>query len=212
MFKKDNLDVVFDELSDKIYLYADNEYGEEEEFEGDVYINRNEKEVRIYNFKKKDLLEKEKAQLIYCILNKIFLYPGFLSSIYAMKENVTNIADYTFFINGYLLDGSFRDRNKKCNTLIEDFIDGISHFDNETEIIGDFRYKVKYFYDKYSDDIGNKAVNIFVTPKGFFNKIFYCMNFAKLFSAYSKSKGKRIRVITNSNFWNKEKKIEILPY
>lgn len=212
MFKKDNLDVVFDELSDKIYLYADNEYGEEEEFEGDVYINRDEKVVRIYNFRKDNLSNKEKAELIYSILSKIFLYPGFLSSIYAMRENVTNITDYTFFINGYLIDGSFRDKNKKCNTLIEDFIDGIDHFEGENEIIGDLRYKVKYFYDKYVEDIGNKAVNIFVTPNGFINRIFYCINFAKLFSAYSKSKGKRIRVITSSKFWNKEKRIEILPY
>lgn len=200
--------IEYDEKQKKIYLYEDSIYDEDHKIEGEVYFNHDEKEIRIYNFSKSELTDEEKSMIMFCILEKEYLFPYIINSTEIVKGN---IAEYTLLINGYLLNGEYKERGKKYKTIVEELIDNFKVCDDDNDIYK-LLCKIRHFYKKYDEDIGKKEVNIYLTVNGVINGFIEYINFARIFAAYSKSKGKKFRLITSHKFWEKEKKIIILPY
>ena len=65
MIKKDSVYAVYSERSKILKLFNENSYKEEDRcVKGNVYINHENKEIRLYNFRKSDLLNEEKVEII----------------------------------------------------------------------------------------------------------------------------------------------------
>lgn len=209
MLKRIKKNVEFFEEQKKIIMYGNSSKCEQHTISGDVYINHDQREIRIYNFPiKRDLKENEKIEILYSILESLWLFP------FSEKSNAAYIGDitqYTLLINGYLTDGSFKEPREKYKCIIEEFIDAPKDKDENIQI-SDIRQKVKHFYDKFEDDLGKTNVVIYLFSNKIVSGIVEYINFTRLFSSYLKSKGKRFRMITNNKLWEKERKLEILPY
>lgn len=207
MIKKDGYKIKYDSGLKKLFMYED--FIEEEGcIKADVYFNHDDKEIRIYNFNKKDLTAEEKEKIAFVILKEEYLFPN---SFKSEEIGRGNIAQYTLLINGYLLDGTFKERGVKYKSITEELIDNCSNYESKEEI-SNLLCEINYFYNKYSNEIGKREVKIYLTGKGIFKSFIEYINFAKLFAAYSKSKGKNFRLITSNKFWEREKEILILPY
>ncbi len=210
MFKKDSCSVEFFEGNQKIFLYEDSVYDEEHEIEGDVYFNHDMREIRIYNFPKNELTSEEKDKIIACILKRTYLFPDYLR----FKENNDmdkDISQYTLLINGYLLDGTYKEFGKKYKTIIEEFIENTNYFD-ESDEIHKIKNRVMYFYQKHKAKLAKEEVVIYLNNPKIVKGFTEYRNFIRFFTAYLKSKGKRFRLIAKNKIWDTEKKIVILPY
>lgn len=205
MIKKEECEVFYDENLKEIYL-TDDSCDDEEEIKGEVFFNHDKKEIRIFNLNKKELSDLEKTKIMFEIIKKEYLFPYSFKSLEIAKGN---IAEYTLLINGYLLDGTFKEYDQKYKSIVEELIDEFKDGDEEVENI---TTKIKHFYRKYAEEIGKEEVDIYLTGNGVINSFIEYINFSKLFAAYAKSKGKRFRLLTSNKFWKKEKKIIILPY
>lgn len=209
MLKRIKKNVEFFEAEEKIIMYADSIKDEVHTICGKVYINHDQREIRIYDFPlRRQLKECEKVEIIYSILESLWLFP------FSERSNAAYIGDitqYTLLINGYLTDGTFKEPRVRYKSIIEEFIDTAKTDEENTEILN-LRLKIKHFYNKYEESLGKKSVVIYLLNNKIVSGIVEYINFTRLFSSYLKSKGKRFRMITNNNFWEKEKKLEILPY
>lgn len=209
MLKRIKKNVEFSESEEKIVMYIDSIRDEEHSICGKVYINHDQREIRIYDFPlRRQLKESEKVEIIYSILESLWLFP------FSERSNAAYIGDitqYTLLINGYLTDGTFKEIRVRYKSIIEEFIDTVKT-DEENQEILNLRLKIRHFYNKYEEELGKESVIIYLLTNKIFSGIIEYINFTRLFSSYLKSKGKRFRMITNNNFLNKEKKLEILPY
>lgn len=209
MLKRIKKNVEFFESEEKIIMYVDGNRDELHTICGNVYINHDQREIRIYNFPiKRELKEYEKVEILYSILESLWLFP------FSERSNAAYIGDitqYTLLINGYLTDGTFKEPWVRYKCIIEEFIDTLQTEGENQEIL-DLRLKIRHFYNKYEEELGKKNVIIYLLNNKIVNGIVEYINFTRLFSSYLKSKGKRFRMITNNKFWHKEKKLEILPY
>lgn len=209
MLKRIKKNVEFFEAEEKIIMYADSIKDEVHTICGKVYINHDQREIRIYDFPlRRQLKECEKVEIIYSILESLWLFP------FSERSNAAYIGDitqYTLLINGYLTDGTFKEPRVRYKSIIEEFIDTAKTDEENTEILN-LRLKIKHFYNKYEESLGKESVVIYLLNNKIVSGIVEYINFTRLFSSYLKSKGKRFRMITNNNFWEKEKKLEILPY
>lgn len=210
MVKRDSCSVKFWEEDRKIFLYEDSIYDEDHEIEGDVYFNHDAREIRIYNFPKNELTSEEKDKILSSILKSTYLFPNCVRS----KENNDmdrDIAQYTLLVNGYLLDGTFKEFGKKYKTIIEEFIENTNYFDDSDEI-HKIKNKIMYFYQKYKSKLAIEEVEIYLNNPKIIKGFTEYRNFIRLFAGYLKSKGKRFRIIARNKIWDTEKKIVILPY
>lgn len=209
MLKRIKKNVEFFEAEEKIIMYADSIKDEVHTICGKVYINHDQREIRIYDFPlRRQLKECEKVEIIYSILESLWLFP------FSERSNAAYIGDitqYTLLINGYLTDGTFKEPRVRYKSIIEEFIDTAKTDEENTEILN-LRLKIKHFYNKYEEVLGKESVVIYLLNNKIVSGIVEYINFTRLFSSYLKSKGKRFRMITNNKFWDKEKKLEILPY
>lgn len=208
MFKKDSCSVEFFESHKKIFLYKDSVYDEDHEIEGDVYFNHDRNEIKIYNFPKVNLTSEEKDKIMASILKSVYLFPNYLKS---KESQYKDISQYTLLINAYLLDGTYKIAGNKYKTIIEEFIENTDYFD-ESDEIHKIKNKIFYFYNKYESKLAKESVVIYLNNNHLFKGYIEYKNFIRLFVAYLKSKGKRVRLIARNEFWTKEKSIEILPY
>ena len=66
MERKDSIYAVYSEKVGRLELFNDNAHKEEErKIEGNVYINHQNKEIRLYNFRKSDLSNEEKVEITF---------------------------------------------------------------------------------------------------------------------------------------------------
>ncbi len=207
MFKRLELDVEYFEDAKRIVLHKDLIDDEEHNIWGDVYINHDDKEIRIYNFNA-SLTDNQKIELMYALIETSTLFPF---STFSKENMIGDITQYILLINGYLLDGSFREPRNHYKCLIEEFIEA-KKVEDEVEEISYIRNKVAHFYNKYKNELGNEEVTIYTVNNKLLKGIIDYINFSRVFSAYLWSKGKRFRVITNWKFWEKEQKFAVLPY
>lgn len=209
MLKRIKKNVEFFESEEKIIMYVDGNRDQSHTIYGNVYINHDQREIRIYNFSiKRELKEYEKVEILYSILESLWLFP------FSERSNAAYIGDitqYTLLINGYLTDGTFKEPRVRYKCIIEEFIDTLQTEGENQEIL-DLRLKIRHFYNKYEEVLGKESVVIYLLNNKIVSGIVEYINFTRLFSSYLKSKGKRFRMITNNRFWDKEKKLEILPY
>ena len=204
MIKRNDFGIEYDSNQKKIYFIDENG----EKIEGNVDFNHERREIRLYNFRKTDLTVTQKAYIMYSIIEAEYLFPNYFKS---NEIALGNITEYVFLINGYLSDGTFKEQNKKYKSIVEEIIESVLEITDESSI-NKLIHDINYFYNKYSNEIGKEEVDIYITGKGIIKSFVEYINFARLFAAYSKAKGKRFRLITNNKVWEKEKRIIVLPY
>lgn len=207
MLKKENSDAIYDEQTRTLVLFNNNAIKEEErKIQGNVYINHDTHEIRLYNFNSGELTNKEKVEILYSILEESVLFPHLIKS-----KEVENIGEYVLLVNGYLLDGTFKEPKHSYNSIITELIDNTTHYDGEPECIEKLRTRVKYYYELYKDSIGVKEIIIPVTNSNLIEGYKEVVNMAIILRSYLRDKGHRVHIVEKRNIFSKYKQINVCP-
>lgn len=197
----------FNEQTKKIYFYKDFIFDTQHRVEGNVDINHKDKVIRLYNFPEIDLGDQEKCQIILALLEEVCLLPDSKIS----KERLRgNIAEYTLLKNGYLLDGSYKEPNKKYKSIIEELIDSSANC-RIPKYMSDTLNLVKEFYNANKDVIGKAEASINLRCNFGLSGYRDCYNVVNILASYLTCKRKSCKIYVENKIWNKEKKIIVLP-
>lgn len=162
--------------------------------------------VRLYNFSKKNLSNSEKVEILYSLLEESVLIPGAIKT-----EEIGNIGEYVLLLNGYLLDGSFKEPYKNYNSIITELIDNTEYYKGEPKGVTNLRNEVRTYYNYYKDKFGKAKVIIPLNNKNIFQGYKEIVNLAKILRVYLKDKGHRVHVYEKRNGFKKNKEIHIYP-
>lgn len=209
MVRKDSVYAVYSEKAQRLELINEDAYKEEDRVtEGKVYINHENKEIRVYNFRKSNLSNEEKVELIYGILEESVLFPKCLFS----KNNIDGkLGEYTLVVGAYLLNGDFRDRNKKSPSIITDLLDNTSHYNGEPQCVQYYRRKISDFYNKHKNTLGKKKVKLEFNNKNIIKGYIDYVNVVRLLNTYLKEKGVIFRMGIIKKLFSRKRTIYILP-
>ena len=209
MIKKDSVYAVYSERSKILKLFNENSYKEEDRcVKGNVYINHENKEIRLYNFRKSDLLNEEKVEIISGILEELVLLP---KSFISKENEIGNVGEYTLMVGGYLLNGEFKETYKKYPSIVTDLIDNTKHYSDESKKIEFYRNVIKKFYVKNKRRLGKETVILNIENTSIIKGYIEYLNVAKLLYIYLKDKNIKFKLeLHNKSFGNK-RKILILP-
>lgn len=173
---------------------------------GKVYINHEEGVVRLYNFSKKELSNKEKVEVLASLLKESVLFPRNIST-----QETVNIGGYVLLLNGYLLDGSFKEPRKKYNSIITELIDNTEHYEGEPKTITDLRNEVRTYYQLYKDKFGKAKIIIPLTNNSILQGYKNIVNLATVLRVYLADKGHFVHIYEKRNGLKKKKEIHIYP-
>ena len=152
MIKRNDFGIEYDSNQKKIYFIDENG----EKTEGNVDFNHERKEIRLYNFRKTELTVTQKAYIMYSIIEAEYLFPNYFKS---NEIALGNITEYTFLINGYLSDGTFKEQNRKYKSIVEEIIESALEITDESSIIK-LIHDINYFSNKYSNEMKPKVDGI----------------------------------------------------
>lgn len=173
---------------------------------GKVYINHEESVIRLYNFSKKELTNKEKVEVLYSILEECVLFPRLITT-----REVGNIGSYVLLLNGYLLDGSFKEPRKRYNSIVTELIDNTEHYEGEPKTLTDLRNEVRTYYELYKDKFGKTKIIIPLTNNNIFEGYKNIVNLATILRTYLADKGHSVHIYEKRNGFKKNKEIHIYP-
>ena len=209
MIKKDSVYAVYSERSKILKLFNENSYKEEDRcVKGNVYINHENKEIRLYNFRKSDLLNEEKVEIISGILEELVLLP---KSFISKENEIGNVGEYTLMVGGYLLNGEFKETYKKYPSIVTDLIDNTKHYSDESKKIEFYRNVIKKFYVKNKRKLGKETVILNIENTSIIKGYIEYLNVAKLLYIYLKDKNIKFKLELHNNFFGNKRKILILP-
>lgn len=207
MFRKDCADAIYDERSKTLVLYNDNAPKiEEREIHGKVYINHEEGIVRLYNFSKKELSNKEKVEVLYSLLEESVLFPRSITT-----KEVVNIGEYVLLLNGYLLDGSFKEPRVRYSSIITELIDNTEHYEGEPETITNLRNEVRKYYELYKEKFGKTKIILPLSNSNLIQGYKDIVNLATMLRVYLRDKGHSVHIYEKRNGLRKNKEIHIYP-
>lgn len=173
-----------------------------------MYINHDAKEVRVYNFRKTELTNKEKIDLLYGILEECVLFPNAKRSLQAKRGQIET---YVLLVNGYLMDGTFKEPNETYSSIATQFLDETKHYDGEPECSEYLRSKVKSIYEENKEQLGKEVVSFKVTSTSRIKTYYDIINTCILLDAYLKDKGIGTTISVLGNIFAKEREIIIRP-
>ncbi len=173
-----------------------------------MYINHNTKEVRVYNFRKTELTNKEKIELLYSILERCVLFPNAKKSLEARKGQIET---YVLLIKGYLMDGTFKEPGKKYASIATQFIDETEHYDGEPECSASLRSKVKSIYEENKEKLGKEVISFKITSKSRIKTYYDIVNTCILLDTYLKDKEIYTTITILGNILAREREIVIRP-
>ena len=209
MIKKDSVYAVYSERSKILKLFNENSYKEEYRcVKGNVYINHENKEIRLYNFRKSDLLNEEKVEIISGILEELVLLP---KSFISKENEIGNVGEYTLMVGGYLLNGEFKETYKKYPSIVTDLIDNTKHYSDESKKIEFYRNVIKKFYVKNKRRLGKETVILNIENTSIIKGYIEYLNVAKLLYIYLKDKNIKFKLELHNKFFGNKRKILILP-
>lgn len=208
--EKCKLNAVFYNEHSKLILFDDIE--SDKRVEGKIDINTSQRVIRLYDFPKKELTNKDKVNIIYSILEGSVLYSH--SKLFG-KLRTEDIENYTLLVNGYSINGDFLKipylgaPNK--NSVAYDLIENTKHYDGEPEYIENMRKTIKTSFDRYIRKHGMEEIVIDIEYKDLFKGYKDVQNLAKILQAYFLSKMLFVNLRINNKFLNNQKEIVILP-
>lgn len=209
MERKDSIYAVYSEKVGRLELFNDNAYKEEErKIEGNVYINHQNKEIRLYNFRKSDLSNEEKVEIICSILEELVLFP---KSLVSEEYEKGKIEEYTLMIGGYLLNGEFKDNHKKYPSIVTDLIDNTKCYCGEAKNIEFYVNTIKHFYQENKKDLGKKTIALELNSLNLVKGYIDYANISRLLSTYLEDKGIKFAMGLNNKIFCNNKKIYIMP-
>lgn len=209
MIKKGSVYAVYNEKLGKLELVNEDAEDEKDKIiEGKVYINHDSKEIRLYNFRKYNLTNKEKVEILYGILEESVLFPN---SLFSQNNTDGKLGEYTILINGYLLNGEFKEKDKKYNSIITELLDNTKHYADEPKCIEYYREKIRSFYNKNKNILGKEKVKLELSISNRIKGYIEYVNIVKLLSTYLKEKGIIFRMRVNKKLFSRNIKIYILP-
>ncbi len=209
MVKKDSVYAVYSEKAEKLELFNEDAYDERERrIEGKVFVDHYNEEIRVYNFRKDSLTNKEKVEIIYGILEESILFPN---SIFSLNNTEGKMGEYTLLVNGYLLNGEYKEKNKKYDSIITELIDKTKHYDGEPECIEYYRSKIKSFYKENKNSLGKENLVLELKNTNIFKGYIYYKNMSKLLYTYLKEKRVRFKIQLDKKTFSTHRKIYILP-
>lgn len=173
-------------------------------FVGNVFIDHEMRVVRLYNFSKKELSNEEKVEILYSLLKESVLFPGIINT-----NEVGNIGEYVFLLNGYLLDGRFKEPRVKYNSIITELIDNTEYFKGEPESVTDLRNAVRNYYELYKDEFGKAKITIPLRNSSLLKGYKDIVNLATILRVYLYDKGYSVNVYEKRNILKKNKEIHI---
>ena len=209
MERKDSIYAVYSEKVGRLELFNDNAHKEEErKIEGNVYINHQNKEIRLYNFRKSDLSNEEKVEIICSILEELVLFP---KSLVSKEYEKGKIEEYTLMIGGYLLNGEFKDNRKKYPSIVTELIDNTKIYDGESPKIEFYIMIIKDFYKENTNYLGKKNIVLEINSPNLVRGYIDYVNISRLLSTYLKDKGIKFAMGLNNKIFCNNKKIYIMP-
>ncbi|MBO5476498.1 MAG: hypothetical protein J6A15_01935 [Clostridia bacterium] len=160
----------------------------------------------MYNFRKKELTNKEKVEILYSLLEESVLLPG------SIKTNeYENIGEYVLLLNGYLLDGRFKEPRVKYDSIITELIDNTEHYVGEPKTVTNLRSEVRTYYQLYKDTFGKAKIIIPLSNPNRIQGYKDIVNLATMLRVYLKDKGHSVHVYEKRNGFRKNKELHISP-
>lgn len=176
-----------------------------------MFINHEDEEIRIYDFHTKEELDVEdKGKLIFSLMKQLILLPNVNKSKVARYRDLKS---YTLLLNGYLLDGSFKDKNKEYPSICTEFMNLGTYNGEPLESIR-LRYNVQTIYNQYKDKLGKEVISMKVVDSSVKERViryFEMINTATILREYLKDKEIFCEIVVYGNIFKKEREFIIRP-
>lgn len=205
--EKNCLNAAFSKEAGKLVL-LDNTADGCQVIEGTVYINHDTRIIRLYNFDKTELCNKDKVNIIYSILEGTTLYP--LDKKFK-KSYSYDIENYALLVNAHSLDGNYIDTTRGAKSLTTELIDNTETYNGEPETISRIRKTIKAAFKSFMEQHGMQELVIDTDYDDLILGYKEISNMAKLLKAYFRGKGFCINMVIENKWLSNNKAIHILP-
>ena len=159
----------------------------------------------------KELDNEAKGKIIYSILKETVFFPNARKSENALRGNIET---YTLLINGYLLDGRFKEQNETYPSICTEFMN-IGNYEEEPVLSKVIRENVLNICNEYKESLGKEKISFKVTSssriKFRMKKYFELLNTAIVLNEFLKDKGINVEIAIYGNILKKEREIVIRP-